>query len=293
MADTESPTYVDATARVLGLLQKHGEISYSSCGARARKRIAPLIDAGVLNWYAVGSGWRIRVERRADFARWCDRTYPEGLFATAPPASRAEAVGRFRDAKRTPRAKTDWILVRGISTDPFVHPRHGTLDIRTPSRMAGGIAVELAEGETRWYHPGPVVTVENLEMLPAIEQLIPETALAIYTRGRASQRLIDWLVALCGQGVSITYAGDYDIAGLVQYQRLRRSGVQASMWIPPDLEGLFRDYGNTSLVDAQSDMAERYQLRSDEDTDVRAVLELIERYNAGLEQEACLLRRQR
>lgn len=287
----DAPIYADATARALFALRERGEVPRSNFGAGAKKRIQPLLDGGVLSEYAIGAGRRVRIERRDAFERWIERNYPAGLVVAARATSRAEAVGQLRDAKRTPRAKTDWVIVRGVSAAPLTHIRDNhELDIQTPTRIAGGVTIELAEGETGWYHPGPIVTVENLEMLPAIEQLIPETGLAIYTRGQPSQRLIDWLVALSGHGVSIIYAGDYDIAGLYQYQRLRYAGIPLTMWIPDDLEELFRDYGNTGLIDAQSDMTERYHLRNDKDPAVRQVMDLIDHHNAGVEQEACLLR---
>lgn len=293
MAD-DAPIYADATARALSALRERGEVPRSEFGARAKHRIQSLLDAGVLGEYAIGAGRRIRIERRNEFERWIERNYPAGLVVAARATSHAEAVGQLRDAKRTPRAKTDWVIVRGVSAAPLTHLRNNhELDIQTPTRIAGGVAIELAEDETDWYHPGPIVTVENLEMLPAIEQLIPDTGLAIYTRGQPSQRLIDWLVALSGHCVPVIYAGDYDIAGLYHYQRLRYAGIRLTMWIPEDLEGLFRDYGNTGLIDAQSDMAERYHLRNDKDAAVRRVMDLIDRHNAGVEQEACLLRIQK
>ena len=70
---------------------------------------------------------------------------------------------------------------------------------------------------------------------------------------------------------------DYDPVGLDEFTRLReRLGARVQLHVPENLAFLFKHHANGEL--RQSQMAE-----------VRIVLAVIEKHNAGLEQEALLI----
>ena len=66
-------------------------------------------------------------------------------------------------------------------------------------------------------------------------------------------------------------------------------GPGLHFYLPPDLEARFERFSNRELLKKVNSQAMLAQLRRSELPSVRHVVELIDRHNAGLEQEALLL----
>jgi hypothetical protein len=60
--------------------------------------------------------------------------------------------------------------------------------------------------------------------------------------------------------------------------------------LPADLETRFTKFSNRELLEKSNSQAMLTQLRRSDLLAIRRVVELIDRYNAGLEQEALLLK---
>ena len=83
---------------------------------------------------------------------------------------------------------------------------------------------------------------------------------------------------------------DYDPAGLVEFRRLRiHLGDRVQLHTPHDLEKRFAQFSNRALLEKPNSRAVLANLRRSTMSEVRQVAALIDRHNAGLEQEALLL----
>jgi hypothetical protein len=78
--------------------------------------------------------------------------------------------------------------------------------------------------------------------------------------------------------------------GLSEFARFRaRLGKRARLHLPSDLQARFERFSNRNLLDKANSRAVLATLRRSSVPEIRQVLDLIERHNAGLEQEALLL----
>jgi hypothetical protein len=112
----------------------------------------------------------------------------------------------------------------------------------------------------------------------------------IYGYGRISGRVLDWIAHTAGSDFSLLHLPDYDPVGLSEFGRVHaRLGERASLYLPPDLDARFGRFSNKDLLKKLNSQAMLAQLRRSELPAIRQVIELIDRYNAGLEQEALLI----
>ena len=127
-------------------------------------------------------------------------------------------------------------------------------------------------------------------MFTCIERLKLPISLAIYGHGRASTRLVDWLAGITAPDFTLLHLPDYDPVGLSEFARIRaRLGKRARLHLPPDLPTRFERFSNRNLLDKTNSRALLANLRRSSVPEIRQVLELINRHNAGLEQEALML----
>ena len=103
------------------------------------------------------------------------------------------------------------------------------------------------------------------------------------------------VTAICKAGIpapdfTLLHLPDYDPVGLSEFARFRaRLGKRARLHMPDDLPARFERFCNRSLLAKTSSRAVLANLRRSSVPEIRQVLELIGRHNAGLEQEALLL----
>ena len=98
------------------------------------------------------------------------------------------------------------------------------------------------------------------------------------------------LRALAVRGGEILHLPDYDPVGLFEFGWVHaRLGHRAGLYLPPDLEARFDRFSNGDLLKNLNSQAMLAQLRRSELPAIRRVIELIDRHNAGLEQEALLI----
>jgi hypothetical protein len=115
-------------------------------------------------------------------------------------------------------------------------------------------------------------------------------ALMLYGHGRISNRVVDWLASTKNSGLSLLHLPDYDPVGLSEFQRLQsRLGDRVVLHIPDDLETRFARYSNPGLLERGNSQAMLARLRLSDSLEIRRVVDLIDHYNAGLEQEALLI----
>ena len=78
-----------------------------------------------------------------------------------------------------------------------------------------------------------IAVVENAEAFWRHECVLPEVDLAVYSSGRLSERVIEWLASEGMSGCPVVHWGDYDPVGCLEYLRLRaKCGDRTRMHLP-------------------------------------------------------------
>jgi len=140
---------------------------------------------------------------------------------------------------------------------------------------------------------GPCALVENPAVFAIAEQLNLGVGLIIYGHGRVSNRVVEWLARSTDSDFSVLHLPDYDPVGLSEFQRLHAQlGKRVLLHLPADLETRFARFSNRELLEKGNSQAMLAQLRSSKLSTVCRVVEMIDRHNAGLEQEALFVRLQ-
>ncbi|MEX0731218.1 MAG: Wadjet anti-phage system protein JetD domain-containing protein [Aquisalimonadaceae bacterium] len=279
--------HLDAFAARLATLQTEGSLRLSELGGEAARRLQPLLDTGVLQVKKSGRGQRLEVVDHQTLARFIQGQYPEGV--TAPrPASRADAVRRLRSAKRGGNpSQYSGMLVRVLQPNALAGPGLDGNTLHAITAAVGAVALVLGrQPECRCR--GTVVTVENEDVFHQAEAMIPEADLVIYTAGRMSARLIEWL-ARQEQVEQVIHAGDYDPVGIREYLRLKEAMAHhVQLFMPADLETLFARHGDPAILRRESNQRAMSLVRASLDPAAQKVAALIDHYGAGLEQEVLL-----
>ncbi|MGB3221861.1 MAG: Wadjet anti-phage system protein JetD domain-containing protein [Desulforhopalus sp.] len=277
---------VDALAEKLLLLELQGSLAASRLTARDRRRLQSLFETGVLTVERSGAGKRVMVKNRESLGAFVQRFYPSGLLGTGEDLSpRSRAVAEFRDSKKAREAGPLTVLMRGFGNCEF---RAGgeKLDVARWTELAGVAAICL-EGRL-WEFTGVLAVVENLEVFYHFEKLKTGAELAIYAQGRLSDRVLNWLSSPAMARAGIIHCGDYDPVGLDEFLRLKEAcSGRTTLYLPANLEELLSRYGKRDLLLGNSATI-LARLRKTEDQEVRQIVELIDRYGVGLEQEILL-----
>lgn len=237
-------------------------------------------------------GKRLRVTNAEAFAKVVLASAPQGLDALERIlTSRAEAVEQFGDAKAVRAGNVQGVFVRAIKSNIVVR-RIGTaelVDVTALTRVAGGAALSLRD-DLNWGFSGTIATVENEEPFWQHEIVLPEIDLAIYVRGRMSNRVLRWLASVPMASCQITHWGDYDPIGAMEYSRLRRACPgRVKLHVPDRLEELVIRYGKRCLVQADKQSQALCTLRSlEDDMTVKRLVMIFDQHGKGVEQEILL-----
>lgn len=279
---------VDYLAEKLMLLQAQGYLAESRLSARDRLRLQSLYDAGVLLVERSGAGRRIVLHDANALESFIAKTYPSGLQGINKTlSSRSKAVAELRDSKKARGTQPVAVLLRGFHNSTL-HFGNKVLPITSWSELAGVAALRL-DGETQWGFSGIVAFVENLEVFWNFEKLGIGADIAIYAQGRLNSKVVDWLASPAMQHARIIHCGDYDPVGLDEFLRLKSACPgRTEIYITPNLENLLSRYGKKELISDNAAILAR--LRKNDDPQVSFIVELIDRWGVGLEQEVLLLK---
>jgi hypothetical protein len=278
---------LDPLAGRLARLLAEGSVPATALSARQRERLGPLFAAGVLEEGRSGAGRRVEVRDRGALEAFARALYPSGLEGVPgeSPAPRSRAVAEVRDAKRAAGTDAEAVLLRGFGAARLTGPA-GALAVGEWTRRAGVAALRVGAG-CPWEYRGEVAVVENAEVFLHLELLGLPCGLALYAGGRLSRRALAWLASPPMAGARYLHLGDYDPVGLDEYLRLARACPgRVRLFVPDRFEEVLAAYGKPALLAASPAVLAR--LRRSRDPDVARVVALLDRYGAGLEQEALL-----
>jgi hypothetical protein len=277
-------------AQALAKLRKLVEsesLPASQCGKSFLNLLEPLLHGGVLELKPSGGGQKIVVKNAAALRDFCRQRFPETNLS-AEIGGRVEGVARFRDTKALANRENEIISLR-MWRDDAVLKGGKPVGAATAAAAHGVFSFILAQDCPYELH-GACALVENPAVFMVAEQLNLDIGLMIYGHGRISNRAIDWLARSTTPGFSLLHLPDYDPVGLSEFQRLHaRLGERVILHLPADLETRFAQFSNRELLKKGNSQAMLAQLRRSDLFSIRRVVELIDRYNAGLEQEALLI----
>jgi hypothetical protein len=220
---------------------------------------------------------------------FCQR-FPE---ATLPmdAGSRVASVGHFRDTKATVNSEDEIISVRVWRDDALL--KNGKPVGAAEATATHGVFSFLLTHDCPYNLRGPCALVENPAVFAIAEQLNLGVGLIIYGRGRISNRVVEWLARAADPSFSLLHLPDYDPVGLAEFQRLHAQlGKRVLLHLPTDLETRFARFSNRGLLEKGNSQAMLAQLRTSQLSAVCRIVEMIDRHNAGLEQEALFVRLQ-
>ncbi|MFW6151498.1 MAG: DUF7281 domain-containing protein, partial [Verrucomicrobiota bacterium] len=275
------------TYLALEKLAANGSAPCSALSKRTLRKLQPLLDSGVLAQRTRGRGMILEVVDDRSLRAFAGNLFPHGarLISDHAPSPREEAVALFRDSKRARRTSAEPVLIRAIAP-AAASCREKALDLKDLTDATGAACLLIAD-DTQWRIEADIAVIENLEVFLHFERLDPSFAVAIYAGGRLSRRVIDWLASDPMSQCRFRHCGDYDPVGLDEYIRLRKQvGPRATLYVPDNIEELFRRYGKRRLLtDSASALA---RLRKTPFPEVRRLVDFMDQTGCGLEQEALL-----
>lgn len=271
----------------LSELVADGTLPLSVCSGAFLKVLRPALDSGVVAEEKSGAGRRLVVRNPEAIRLFFAGRYPNAqVFADAP--SRVVGVARFRDSKVLANDAAEIVCIKGWKNGTLL--RNGALvDVVRATREHGVFAFSLTNNRS-YSLRGLCALVENPVVFALLERLSLPIEVAILGRGRISARLLDWLAQITSEDFKLIHLPDYDPIGLNEFARLRsRVGDRVTLHLPADLSNRFVRFSKRSLLMGGNSQAVLRYLRESQEPQIRAVVQLIDKYNAGLEQEALLL----
>jgi hypothetical protein len=278
---------LDSLSRHLAILSDSSSLPASSISKADRQRLRTLFDAGVIEEVRLGAGRRLIVTNRTALRAFILSLYPSGLegFKGDLP-SRSRAVAERRDSKKAIGKRPTILLARGFNDCTF-RKDESRLPVAEWTESAG-VASLCLDAMAGWQYRGTLSLVENLETFWHIEKIAPSVDLAIYAEGRIGADVLNWLSSPGMIESKVIHFPDYDPVGMDEYLRIKRACPERTkLFLPVDLEMLFSRYGKAQLLHDSSAVLAR--LRKSVDIEVRYVVEFMDRYGVGLEQEALLI----
>ena len=244
----------------------------------------------MLSWKRSGAGARLVVNNAEALRNFLHQQFPE-TDLPQDAGSRVEGVGRFRDTKAVRNDSSEIIALR-VWRDEALLKNGKTVGATNTTAEHGMFSFPLTHHCPYELH-GQCALVENPAVFAAFEKLHLNVGAVIYGHGRISNRTIDWMARTTDAEFGLLHLPDYDPVGLSEFQRLRsRLGERVVLHLPADLEDLFVRFSKRKLLANRSSQAILARLRKSDSPGVRRVVDLMDRHNAGLEQEALLLRPQ-
>jgi len=287
---------LNSLAGLLHQLLMNGEVVRSKISVRARKDLATLFDLGALREDKRGSGWVVVVVNQESVQRFVERKFPSGLFGEndASEGRRTQSLNRFGDTKSIRGLDFEFVLLRAFGDAQIttkISNRTIKVDATKITQQTGCVALTLVDIggiNDLPFIRGNVATVEGPELFYRFDWAAVDVSVAILTNGRMSERLLNWVVSPMIEG-NLTHFGDYDPVGLDEYRKLKARSPRTSFYLPLNLENYFKEnkFLKPALMDKSSTLLPR--LVETRDSSILAVLDLMQRYGGGVEQEVLLL----
>jgi len=274
-------------AQITHLLEQ-GAMAKSACSGAFLKTLQPLLDAGVVVEERSGAGRRLVVRDAPALQDFIRLHFPD-IPVYPGASSRAAGVARFRDSKAFASDTPEIVSIRAWSEKALLHTGQPA-GAAAATAQHGVFSFLLASAED-YTLQGLCALVENPAVFIHFHRFQLSAGLVIYGHGRASNRLLDWLSSMTSPDFHLLHLPDYDPVGLTEFERIRsRLGARVRLHLPHDLDQQFARFSNRDLLKKANSQSMLATLRRTGSAEVLQVVALIDRHNAGLEQEALLLK---
>jgi len=264
--------------RWITTLLERDTVAYSGAQSRSDQEMVTILEVlGLVRVETRRSRRTIVVINREQFARWVEAQYPERPVGDTVLSSRARNIVQ-RGASKSGRATHDVqpILLRWFAAE------RDTLWARLTHEW--GIAaltsdhLDHLELPPLWW----LLTIENWESMYSLAYPDPTIPIiAVWLSGNPANVVLQALARMRPPPACLLHFGDYDWSGLEIFRRLRAVMPEAALYVPSDIESLFQQHRNRTLLDGQLSTAQPMIA----DPACQLVADLIARYNGGLEQE--------
>jgi hypothetical protein len=269
----------------LRLLKEKGQLPRSQCGVNFLRLLRPLLAASVVIEQRSGAGRKLVVGDRAVLEAFISQNFHE-TGSSEQFSQRILGVERFRDSKAFASNNPELVHVRAWGKNVLIK-NQTMVDAVGETVLHSVFSFQLSPLYT--LH-GCCALIEGPVMFSCFERLGLDVPLAIYGEGRLSKRILQWLAKQTQSTFSLLHLPDYDPVGLHDFERLRdRLGSRVHLFLPLNLEELFAKYSQRQLLEKRKSQALLAKVRRSDSSEVQSVIRLIDKYNAGLEQEALLI----
>jgi hypothetical protein len=266
-------------------LKQTGQLAKSQCGRQFLTLLRPLLATNVVTEKRSGAGRKLVVEAPAALQAFIDHNFHD-VEVSHQVLRRVAGVQRFRDSKAFASDNPELVHVRAWRQNILIKGEV-VLDAVRETALHSVFSFQLSPLYT--VH-GRCALVEGPVMFSSFERLGLDVPLVIYGEGRLSKRILEWLTTQPEPNFSLLHLPDYDPVGLHDFERIHsKLGARVKLHIPGNVEELFRNYSKHKLLEKRKSQRLLATLRRSNFPDVQKVVRLIDKYNAGLEQEALLI----
>lgn len=275
------PSPLDSLAGIILSLQAEGSVPYSRFSASVMRQAQSLFDTGALVVERKGGGRSVVIKNSVALNGFINANYPDGLWGTVidGEGNRTRGVRLHGDSKKTGNMDCEVVVFRAdYPSPPFLTGRNEGFTM-------GSFMLSDNAGAS---FSGRVATVENHELFAKYDWEAAGFHVALLTSGRASNRFISWLASDSMKDAQYTHFGDYDPVGLDEFARMYdKLGERIKLYIPENIEGMFKIYRNKKLVTDSGNLL--FRLSTIHHPDIDRVTWLIREYGGGVEQEVLLM----
>jgi hypothetical protein len=277
--------------RVLDALDKAESkgVAYSTIPKSANNLVQQLETARAVQWQNSGRGRKLVILNRDAFEAFAQSKFPLGLSSPdSPIPDRSSAVRLTGNAKRAKRGSCHGVFLRSSCPGCVITStkNHNQIPIYDLTQIAGGAAL-LLDDNSSWSFTGSIAIVENAEAFWQHDKVL-NVDLAIYSVGRMSSRVYQWLASPLMHYCQFVHWGDYDPVGASEYLKLlKHCPNRATMHVPESLEKLLPLYGKRDLITKQKNVLHNLRKQTSNPTILRLIT-LWDKHQRGLEQEILL-----
>jgi hypothetical protein len=236
---------------------------------QAGQAFAQLLGAGIIGWGRKGSGQALSLLEAEALRQYIARHFPE--HETQSGGDAFSNARRYRDSKGAAKASAQVMLLRGqgaIWLDGGAHE----IELGYPTDRFGCFAAV----QPRLHTLRPCCIVENLDCFMRAEEVLGPGMVFIHPYGRLGKDSLPGLRA-----EALWHFGDYDFTGLNDYLNLKAQYPQAQLYVPEDLEALWRKFSKPLKAEAVPSR----QVQASRLPEVQRVMALLSATQRFLEQQ--------
>ena len=267
--------------KILKKILDDGYITGSKIPKSTKSSVDQLVAINALELNILKRGSRYSIGNQEIFQAEISARYPEGLESVVnfdSESSRYLGVKSLKDAKLSRKKyPTVQVFVKD-SSKVIIDGKNAPEGIEEFSLSV------LVDSLCKWDVKGKIILIENQEPYLRSKSLFSEVSAIICYNGRINDKISEWI---CESKMDVIICPDYDPVGLDEYWKLKcKIGDRLDIFLPKSISDDFK-YATSELLDKGKNREVLLRLANTDSLDLPAqrILELIQKWNAGLMQE--------